>query len=199
MQPEEIAAGYDQIAEIWCGPDFPADNGIAQHRRALSFASGAGRALDVGCGCNGRIIELLKQSGYTSEGLDLSNRMLELARQRQPEVKFHHGDIVTWQTSNRYDFISAWDSIWHVPLAQQEQVLNKLLALLEPDGVLIFSMGGLHEAHEKQDRAMGPPMYYSTLGIPATLALINASGAVVKHLEFDQSPEQHLYVIAQRL
>jgi 2-polyprenyl-3-methyl-5-hydroxy-6-metoxy-1,4-benzoquinol methylase len=41
----------------------------------------------------------------------------------------------------QYDFITGWDSIWHVPLAQQAFVLQKFCDGLKPDGVLIFTMG----------------------------------------------------------
>jgi hypothetical protein len=45
---------------------------------------------------------------------------------------------------------------------------------------------------------MGPQMYYSVLGIPNLLKLISEAGCICRHLEYDQYPELHLYVIAQR-
>ena len=41
-------------------------------------------------------------------------------------------------------------------------------------------------------------MYYSVLGIPKTLEVLSAAGCICRHLEYDQYPEQHLYMIAQR-
>ncbi|HEX4985299.1 MAG TPA: class I SAM-dependent methyltransferase [Burkholderiales bacterium] len=198
MTPAQVALGYDAIAERWASPDFPRDNGIPQHERALAFAQGAGHALDAGCGCNGRIVDLLQARGYEVEGVDVSARMVELARARHPGVAFHHADICEWKMPRRYDFISAWDSIWHVPLACQAAVLAKLLNALAPGGVCIFSMGGLDAPGEKTDAAMGPAMYYATPGIPATLDVLAQTGCVCRHLEFDQRPESHLYIIAQR-
>jgi hypothetical protein len=51
---------------------------------------------------------------------------------------------------------------------------------------------------EKVDSAMGPQMYYSVLGIPNLLKLISESGCICRHLEYDQYPALHLYIIAQR-
>jgi hypothetical protein len=52
---------------------------------------------------------------------------------------------------------------------------------------------------EKVDSAMGPQMYYSALGIPKTLEVLSEEGCICRHLEYDQYPEQHLYVIAQKV
>jgi hypothetical protein len=77
-------------------------------------------------------------------------------------------------------------------------VLGKLLGALAPRGVCVFTMGGLDAPSEKIDASMGPPMYYATLGIPAALALLTEGGCSCRHLEYDQRPELHVYIIAQR-
>lgn len=198
MAPGEVANSYDALAVRWSSDGFLRSNGIAQHERAIAFLGQKRHALDVGCGSSGRLIELMIRHGFTAEGVDLSARMIELARQRHPEVTFHQADICEWRLPRRYDLISAWDSIWHLPLEVQKPVLKKLLAGLTPGGVCIFSTGGLDAPGEKTDAAMGQPMYYSALGIPATLAVIAETGCICRHLEYDQHPELHLFLIAQR-
>jgi hypothetical protein len=76
--------------------------------------------------------------------------------------------------------------------------MRKLMGALEPGGVFIFSAGGTDRPDEHVDATMGPEVYYSTLGIPALLAVVDEAGCVCRHLEFDQYPEKHLVVIAQR-
>jgi hypothetical protein len=83
-------------------------------------------------------------------------------------------------------------------LTNQAPVLKKILQGLVSGGVCIFTTGGLDAPSEKVDSAMGPPMYYSVLGNPNTLKLISESGCICRHLEYDQYPELHLYVIVQR-
>jgi hypothetical protein len=41
-------------------------------------------------------------------------------------------------------------------------------------------------------------MYHATLGIPKTLQVLAEASCVCRHLEYDQYPEDHVYVIAQR-
>ena len=88
--------------------------------------------------------------------------------------------------------------MWHVPLAEQEPVLTKLCRGLSPGGVLVFTTGGTDAPSEKQDSCMGPPMYHATLGISKTLQVLAESGRTCRHLEYDQYPELHAYIIAQR-
>jgi 2-polyprenyl-3-methyl-5-hydroxy-6-metoxy-1,4-benzoquinol methylase len=198
MSPEEIAKSYDQIADLWNCEEFPRDNGIQQHERAIAFIKQKRHALDIGCGSSGRFIDLLTSHGFDVEGVDVSDQMIKLARQRHPGITFYHADICQWVFPRKYDFISAWDSIWHVPLPEQEPVLQKILHGLKSGGVCIFTTGGLDTPSEKVDSAMGPQMYYSVLGIPRTLEVLSDSGCICRHLEYDQCPESHLYVIAQK-
>lgn len=206
MQPSEIAQSYDQIADRWHSATFTSANGIAQHERAIAFVpekrhalDEKRHALDIGCGASGRIIELLLQHDFLVEGVDISARMITMARERHPAVTFHHADIRRWPLPHHYDLISGWDSIWHLPLAEQEPVMRKLMAGLAPGGVLIYTTAGLDEPTEKVDSAMGVPVSYGVLGIPETLALITDCGCVCRHLEYDQYPELHLYLIVQKL
>ncbi|NNF68044.1 MAG: class I SAM-dependent methyltransferase [Gammaproteobacteria bacterium] len=198
MKPKDVGKSYDLIADRWASGDFSMENGIAQHRRAIAFASGRGKALDIGCGSSGRLLELMIESGFDPEGLDISQRMLELAKQRHPAVTFHQADICEWQFPKQYDFISAWDSIWHIPLQLQERVMSKVLAGLSPGGVIIFTTGGVDEPSETNDSAMGPPMYHSAPGIPKIMEILAEAGCVCRHLEYDQHPDLHVFVIAQR-
>ncbi|HEY1050835.1 MAG TPA: class I SAM-dependent methyltransferase [Prosthecobacter sp.] len=199
MLPSEIARSYDQIAHQWLEPRLRT-NGIAAFQRALQFidAKAPHFALDVGCGCNTRFTHLLHSQGFQVEGVDVSPEMIALAKKNCPEGSFHLADISTWELPRQYDFISAWDSTWHLPLAEQAPVLEKLIAGLAPGGVLIFTTGGLDAPEEKHDASMGVPVFYSVLGIPETLRLLAENGCISRHLEYDQWPEKHLYVVAQK-
>lgn len=202
MKPSEIAAAYNQITHLWLDEKFDRNNGIAQHTRALNFVKNKGRALDVGCGCTGRMIELMQEHGFKAEnieGIDYSEKMIALAQQRDPLVTFHHQDICELALVNQYDFISAWDSIWHIPLAQQKNVLSKLVAGLNVNGIFIFSCGGTDEQDDHRDSTMGPEVYYSTLGINGFIELFLTLGCTIRHFEFDDYPGLHTHFIVQKI
>ena len=198
MEPRQTAANYDRIAHHWAGDTFDSTNGIAQHEKAIRFSRASGLAIDIGCGSSGRIIELLLARGFEVEGLDISPTMLVLAKAKHPGVLFYQADICTWEFPRRYDFISAWDSIWHVPLDRHPAVLEKLCAGLNPGGVLIFTSGGVDTLGEVTNPCHGQPLYHAALGIPQLLRLVDGFGCVCRHLEYDQHPEPHLYLIIQK-
>ncbi len=199
MEPLEIGRAYNRITERWERENFDYSNGIEQHKRAIAFLKNKGKALDVGCGSTGRFMDLLLGDGLTPEGVDVSEEMITQARKRHPEQMFYLQDICTWDIPERYDFITAWDSIWHIPLNQQKTVLTKLISSLKKNGVFIFSFGGTDEVGKHVDNTMGPEVYYSTLGVAGFVRLIIDLDCTVRHLEYDQYPELHSYVIAQKL
>ena len=198
MKTIDIGKAYDKIAERWTSDDFPRTNGIEAHERAISFAGSKGYALDIGCGSNDRFIELLKANGFHVEAIDVSQRMVDLAKLKHPEVVIQYADIRDWSFPRKYDLISAWDSIWHIPLNEQERMLKRILGNLAAKGVFIFTTGGVDEPGEMIDSFMGPEMYYSSLGLQRTLEVISEAGCICRHLEYDQVPESHVYIIAQR-
>jgi SAM-dependent methyltransferase len=197
MTPSDVGRSYDTIARRWVNPEHPL-TGLPQHERALRFSQSRGYALDVGTGCNRRLIDLLHRGGFQIDAVDVSEQMIALARQQHKSVAFHHADICEWTLPRSYDFITGWDSIWHVPLDAQPAVFAKLCAGLNSGGVFIFSLGGTDEPDERRDSFMGPPMYHATMGIPQALALLDRCGCVCRHLEYDQYPESHAYIIAQK-
>ena len=198
MEPEAIARSYDALAQKW--QDLPNPQyGMSSLSRALAFAPKSGAALDIGCGSQGRMIGLLLQRGFQVEGIDVSAKMVELARERHSMVVFHHVDISTWDLPRAYNFICAWDSIWHLPMIRQEPVLKKICNGLAPGGVCLLTSVGFDEPGDHGDsRQMGQPLAYGTLGVPRLLELLAEFGCIPRHLEYDQYPELHLVIVAQK-
>ncbi|MBE1286419.1 MAG: methyltransferase domain-containing protein [Alteromonadaceae bacterium] len=198
MTPKQIGQAYDKITHLWESDEFDLSNGIAQHQHALSFAANYHRALDAGCGCTNRIINLLSAHFEFVEGLDISAKMLDIARAKRPDITFHHVDFLQWRTAYQYDFISCWDAFWHIPLADQTEALTKILDLLAPGGVCIFSFGGLEEPDSHNNDYMGVEMAYATLGIKGYRRIISECRCIEQTLEFDQNGEKYCYMIIQK-
>jgi trans-aconitate methyltransferase len=126
MDTKDTAQNYDAIAGWWLQQMKESTYGLAALERTLTFVGEGRHALDVGCGCEGRFFRILLERGFACTGLDISHEMIALARQRYPVVYFVTGDICTWSLPRQYDLITAWDSIFHLPLEAHEPVLEKL-------------------------------------------------------------------------
>ena len=122
--------------------------------------------------------------------------MISLARINHPKHQFEHQDICSWETKAKFDFILAWDSLFHLPLEQQESVVAKLCNLLTEDGVLIYTFGDGEGEHVDQWRS--DEFYYSSIGLNKNLEILLERGLTVLHLELDQYPEKHAYVVATK-
>jgi SAM-dependent methyltransferase len=201
MTPQETAQSYDNLASHWISKKFNRGNGIKQHQRALMFSKNRESAIDIGCGSSGRIIELLLAEGFEVEGLDISPEMLRLAKEMHSAQTFHLADICEWDFPKQYDFISAWDSIWHAPLEQHEPILKKLCEGLKNEGILIFTSGGLDEPGDGSNPFLGQPLYHASLGIPKLLEVVSEKQCICRHLEYDQKQagEGHIYLIVQKV
>lgn len=96
------------------------------------------RLLDVACG-TGRHVEYLKQH-FGVEGLDVSHEMLELAQQRNPDVPFHHADMVDFELGNKFDVVTClFSSIGYVRTMENLiRAVNCMTQHLLPGGLLVI-------------------------------------------------------------
>ena len=196
MKPATLGKKYDKIAAWWHELHENGDYGLNQIEKALGFRTGGGQALDVGCGAGGRVVRALQQHNYSVTGVDVSSEMIRFATSNHPDETFINQDIVTWDANEQFDFVVAWDSIFHLPLDAQKPVVEKLCALLAVDGVLIYTFG--NGVGEHTDEWRDDTFYYSSIGINENLRLVIEHGLTILHLELDQYPERHVCLIAQR-
>lgn len=80
--------------------------------------------LDVGCG-NGRDCKYISQKGFKIKGIDLSKKMLIIAKKMIPNIEFELMDIanITYP-DNSYDGIISNCSLFHIPVKELPQTLN---------------------------------------------------------------------------
>jgi len=197
MDPSILGKKYDKLARWWHDRLHDSQHGIPQLERALNFCAQPGPALDVGCGAGGRFVRLLQEKGFQVTGIDVSAEMIRLAQENHPDANFLVRDICTWDTGQRFHLIIAWDSIFHLPLAMQEPVVTKLCRLLTAGGVLIYTFGDALGEHD--DVMQGESFHYSSIGIQGNLRVLAEAGITCKHLELDQWPEKHVYIVGVRM
>ncbi|MGY4098212.1 class I SAM-dependent methyltransferase [Nocardia sp. R16R-3T] len=139
--PADVAhtrAAYDDIAIQYT--EFVKDHLARQpFDRAMlgTFAElvrADGRVADLGCG-EGRITAYLAKLGLDIFGIDLSPRLLELARAQYPTLEFEEGSLEYLDTGDAaLAGILVWYSIIHLPPQRMPAVLAEFHRALEPGG-----------------------------------------------------------------
>lgn len=106
---------------------------IHQHLR-----SGGRRLLDVACG-TGHHIEHLKKD-FEVEGLDVSEELLELARQQNPDVLFHQADMIHFGLARQFDVVTClFSSIGYVRTVENlRHAINCMAQHIVPGGLVLI-------------------------------------------------------------
>ena len=87
MHPEDTATRYNRIARWWQTQHQDSLYGVAQLEQAIKFTPEKQLAIDIGCGSSGRFVKVLSEHGFQVEGLDISEEMINLAKQLHPDIK----------------------------------------------------------------------------------------------------------------
>lgn len=107
------------------------------------------RVLDLGCG-NGRYYDFLKESQAEYIGLDNSEKLIELAKRRYPELNFQVGDALKLPfPDNYFDKIFSIAVLHHFPSEEiRLESLNEARRVLENGGLLVLTVWKFHERKE---------------------------------------------------
>jgi SAM-dependent methyltransferase len=131
----KTARFYDKI---YAFKDYPAEveRIVAVVRQNLR--SGGRRLLDVACG-TGKHVEYLK-AYFEVEGLDINAELLGVARQRNPGVAFHQGDMLDFHLGCQFDVVTClFSSIGYVKTLENVRRAAACMAgHLVDGGVLII-------------------------------------------------------------
>jgi SAM-dependent methyltransferase len=97
-----------------------------------------GQLLDVACG-TGCHIEYLKEH-FEVEGLDTSDELLAVARQRNPGIVFHLGDMMDFDLGQQFDVVTClFSSIGYVKTQDKLAHASRCMAgHLKPGGVVVI-------------------------------------------------------------
>jgi demethylmenaquinone methyltransferase/2-methoxy-6-polyprenyl-1,4-benzoquinol methylase len=130
-----IADRYDLITRVL---SYGRDAAWKRRLVWLSEAGSATRALDVACG-TGDIAFALAERGARVTGLDLTLRMLQLARAKtpsRPSVAFTTGDMMALPFGDaRFDLVTAGYGLRNVPSLQP--AIDEIRRVLRPGGRLL--------------------------------------------------------------
>jgi ubiquinone/menaquinone biosynthesis C-methylase UbiE len=134
---------YDDAerAEAYAKLDFPGTYYLAFRDlpKIIGNHVQGSKALDFGCGA-GRSTRFLKEIGFNVIGVDISEDMLRLARERDPQGEYVHADETTLNQlgTHAFDLVQSIFTFDNIPTHEKKVEIFKALAgLLRPEGCII--------------------------------------------------------------
>ncbi|MFF2600438.1 class I SAM-dependent DNA methyltransferase [Streptomyces californicus] len=152
---DAVAADYARTVE---GPAValdPLSRAVLGAFAELVTSAGAGPAADVGCG-PGKVTAYLSGLGVPVFGVDLSPRMVELARAAHPELRFDVGPMSALAAGDgELGGVLAFYSTHHLPPEELPAVYGEFLRALAPGGHLLLVTRVGDEGHQHRRYGYG--------------------------------------------
>jgi len=127
---DAVGSGYEEAF----GRPPVVDRAVQELLRRLAPGS---RVLDIGSGTGRPAAADLTAAGHRVTGLDVSSRMIEIAREQVPEATFVHVDVRRWTSPDAsWDAVCAFFPFLQMPRGDTAAVLADVGRWLVPGGWL---------------------------------------------------------------
>jgi SAM-dependent methyltransferase len=148
--------------------------------RFLAVAGPVGRIVDVGCGSGSPLAVYMASKGHAVTGVDSSPELLAVFAANVPGATAHLADMRDLDLGQRFAGVLAWDSLFHLPQADQRLMLARLARHAAPGAALMFNSGTVDGT--SIGWFQGEPLYHASLAEEAYRTLLRAEGfSLVTH------------------
>ncbi len=141
----------------------------------LSRLSCGAEVLDLGCGCGVPVAKALA-AHHRVTGVDFSSEQIRLARTNVPSATFIEADIASLQLEpSSLNAVVAFYVIFHLPRAEQLQLLRSIWRWLKPGGYFLGTLSLWNEEPYTED-FFGVPMFWTNFGLEEYLQFLQEMG-----------------------
>ncbi len=152
-----------------------------EHRELDLFSSylkEGSAILDVGCG-SGVPVTLRLSSRFCVTGVDISDRMIELAKAKVSKAEFVRANILDVDfAESSFDAIISFYALFHIPREDQPDLLRQFYKWMKPGGLIFvtYARGGYKVPGYTEDDFFGTRMYWSNFSFERFRELMSMSG-----------------------
>ncbi len=86
-------------------------NNVPLKANGASVNGQVNKILDLGCG-TGRHVKIFKDLGYNAEGIDLSKKLIEIGKMREPNLAIKVGNALNYKMPQEYFLITSFFTSW---------------------------------------------------------------------------------------
>ncbi len=162
----------------------------------ISLLKPGAHILDVGCGMGEPITQYLISRGLQVTGVEGSQKLIALARERLPEGRFIHADMRILALGETFDGIIVWHSLFHLSQDCQKSMFRVFAEHLRPQGILMFTSG--HQEDEIWSENGGEKLYHASLSVQSYRELLSKHQfEIISHTAQDQDCGEATVWLAQ--
>ncbi len=153
--------------------------------------------LDLGCGTGDPIARWFMAEGFTVTGVDFSEAMLKIARDRWPDGDWRKADMREFELDQQFDGIIAWNSFFHLTADEQQVCIARMARHLRPGGVLMLTVGP--RAGEVTGTVGTEPVYHASLSPAGYAMCLEENGLqMTGFLAEDPETQSHTILMARK-
>jgi len=138
---EKTKEDYNLLAE-----DFSRTRSVVWEELGLlgKYISSGDKILDLGCG-NGRLLQIIGERGIEYFGVDTSEKLIRIAREKYPNHNFQTADALSLPFSdNFFDKVYSIAVLHHIPSGEfRSKFLKEAKRVLKPGGLLVLTVWNL--------------------------------------------------------
>lgn len=175
-----VESTYAKIATEYAEQFFDGTSDLPLVKLLTDRLSIAARVLDIGCG-PGQFTKLLIQHGFVTEGIDTTEEMLVIARQKVLGARFVNMDMRRLKYPDQFfDGILAAYSIIHMPTDELPGVLAEMRRVMKKNGYALFIVQqGDPDQILDEPLAAGEKIFANFFSIERLSSLLTDSGFVI--------------------
>ncbi|MGD6740203.1 class I SAM-dependent methyltransferase [Streptomyces sp. BH106] len=188
---DTVAADYVQRVPPPAAMD-PLSRAMLAGFAELVRTAGLGPVADLGCG-PGRVTAHLAGLGVPAFGVDLSPKMVALARRAYPELRFTEGSMTALETQDgNLGGILAWYSTHHTPPQWLPAVFAEFHRTLAPGGHLLWG-DYVGDERLRPTHGYGHPVSYASYLLPLeTMAGLLEQAGLAVTARLEQEPAKRV-------
>ncbi|NHJ40571.1 MAG: class I SAM-dependent methyltransferase [Asgard group archaeon] len=158
----------------------------------------SGNVLDAGCGVGIPVSKFLVRRGFKVTGIDISRKMIDLAKQNVPEATFYQKNILTLDLpGNSFDGIICVYTLWHIPRAEHSFIISNFHRMIKENGLLVINTGVFES--EGMSEFFGEPMLWSNNNPKKTLNyVIDAGFSIIFEGVLKRGEEMQYWIFAKK-
>ena len=129
---------YDDSVEMWADDWYKNLTMLPLLEKVKETLRENARVLDLGCNC-GYETRRMKKLGLNPVGLDFSEKSIELAKKRNPDINFVCDDMLNdLSYLGKFDGVVAIASIIHIPVEKLALCFKRIYDVLNDNGYLFL-------------------------------------------------------------